>query len=89
VEIDRIVPASGNLFAARRQIWLGTALAGQQVTLRLDHTSLNVFRDGELLKTHPVNLEAKDLARLRVTVAGLPGPRPPPLCRRAGCPPAP
>src|SRR5262249_55374222 len=50
VEIDRIVPASGNLFAAGRQIWLGTALAGQQVTLRLDPTTLHVFCDGQLLK---------------------------------------
>ena len=65
VEIDRIVPASGNLFAARRQIWLGKPLAGQKVTLRLDHTSLHVFHDGQLLKTHPVNLQTKDLARLR------------------------
>jgi hypothetical protein len=56
VEIDRIVPASGNMFAA-----------GQQVTLRLDHTSLHVFHAGQLLKTCPVTLGDQDLARLRVT----------------------
>jgi transposase InsO family protein len=67
VEIDRIVPASGNMFAAGRQVWLGKALAGQQVTLRLDHTSLHVFHAGQLLKTCPVTLGDKDLARLRAT----------------------
>jgi transposase InsO family protein len=63
VEIDRIVPASGNMFAAGRQIWLGKPLAGQQVTLRLDHSTLHVFHDGQLIKTHPVTLDDKDLAR--------------------------
>jgi len=65
VEIDRIVPASGNMFAARRQVWLGTSLAGQQVTLRLDHTTLHVFHHGQLIKTHPITLDSKDLAQLR------------------------
>ena len=65
VEIDRIVPASGNMFAAGRQIWLGRPLAGQQVTLRLDYTSLHVFHAGQLIKTHPVTLDSKNLTRLR------------------------
>jgi Integrase core domain len=65
VEIDRVVPASGNMFAAGRQIWLGKPLAGQKVTLRLDRSTLHVFHDGQLLKTHPVTLDGKDLARLR------------------------
>jgi transposase InsO family protein len=64
VEIDRIVPASGNMFAAGRQIWLGKPLAGQKVTLRLDHFALHVLHDGQLIKTHPVTLDDKDLARL-------------------------
>jgi hypothetical protein len=67
VEIDRVVPASGNMFAAGRQIWLGKPLAGQKVTLRLDRTSLHVFHDGQLIKTHPVTLAGTDLARLRAT----------------------
>jgi hypothetical protein len=67
VEVDRIVPASGNMFAAGRQIWLGKPLAGQQVTVRLDHTSLHVFHQGQLIKTHPVTLDGKDLARLHAT----------------------
>jgi hypothetical protein len=43
VEIDRIVPVSGNMFAAGRQGWLGKPLAGQKLTRRLDHMSLHVF----------------------------------------------
>jgi transposase InsO family protein len=88
VEIDRIVPTSGNLFAARRQVWLGTALAGQKVTLRLDHTSLHVFHHGQLIKTHPATLTNRDLARLRAA-GGRPGPHPPPPCHLGHCPPTP
>jgi len=65
VEIGRVVPASGNMFAAGRQVWLGKPLAGQQVTLRLDRSTLHVFHDGQLIKTHPVTLDDKDLTRLR------------------------
>jgi transposase InsO family protein len=65
VEVDRVVPASGNMFAAGRQVWLGKPLAGQKVTLRLDHSSLHVFCDGQLIKTHSVTLDDKELARLR------------------------
>jgi hypothetical protein len=38
-----VVPASGNMFAAGRQIWLGKPLAGQQVTLRVFHAGELVF----------------------------------------------
>jgi transposase InsO family protein len=65
VEVDRVVPTSGNMFAAGRQVWLGKPLAGRQVTLRLDHSTLHVFCDGQLIKTHPVTLDDKDLTRLR------------------------
>ena len=69
VEFDRIVLASGNMAAGRRQIWLGTAMAGQQVTIRLDPATLHVFRDGELIKTCPVTLEPHHLARLHAAGA--------------------
>ena len=87
VEVDRVVPASGNMFAAGRQVWLGKPLAGQKVTLRLDHASLHVFHDGQLIKTHPITLADTDLARLRAAggkparpspaTALPPGPLPP------------
>jgi hypothetical protein len=44
-----VVLASGSMFAAGRQIWLGKPLAVQQVTLRIDRTSLHVFHAGELV----------------------------------------
>lgn len=71
------------MFAAGRQIWLGTALAGQKVTLRLDHTSLNVFHDGQPIKTHPVTLTGKDLARLRAADGVLARTLPSPLAPAA------
>ncbi|HEU5426121.1 MAG TPA: hypothetical protein VFU74_04570 [Actinocrinis sp.] len=43
VEFDRIVPASGNMTAAGRQIWMGPDLAGQQVTVWVSTTTLHVF----------------------------------------------
>jgi hypothetical protein len=43
VEIDRVIPASGNMFAGGRQVWLGKQMAGQQVTIRLDRTTLQVL----------------------------------------------
>lgn len=79
-----MVPASGNMFAGGRQIWLGRQLAGQQVTLRLDCSTLHVLHDGELLKTCPVTLEAKDLARLRAA-----GGRPARPAPSAALPPGP
>jgi hypothetical protein len=53
------------MFAAGRQVWLGKPLAGQQVTLRIDRCALHVLHGGQLIKTHPVTLDGKDLNRLR------------------------
>ena len=33
VEVDRVVPASGNVWIGGQQIWLGPALSGRQITL--------------------------------------------------------
>jgi len=33
VEVDRVVPPSGNLWIGGQQVWLGPALSGRQVTL--------------------------------------------------------
>lgn len=84
VEIDRVVPASGNMFAGGRQIWLGKPMAGQRVTIRLDRSTLHVLRQGELLKTCPVTLDATGLARLRAT-----GGRPARPAPTAALPPGP
>ncbi|WP_376770044.1 IS481 family transposase [Actinomadura luteofluorescens] len=76
VEFDRTVPASGNMTAAGRQIWLGPTLAGRQVTVWVSTTTLHVFHHGKLIKTHPVTLTSDDLRRLHARGArpGRPSP---------------
>jgi transposase InsO family protein len=64
VEVDRVVPASGNLWIGGQQVWLGPALAGRQVTLWADAISLHVLLDGTRIKTLPSRLGATELARL-------------------------
>jgi transposase InsO family protein len=64
VEVDRVVPPSGNLWIGGQQVWLGPALAGRQVTLWADAVSLHVLADGARLKTLPSRLGAAELSRL-------------------------
>ena len=71
IEFDRIVPASGNMTAAGRQIWLGTTMAGQTVTVWVSSTTLHVFHRDQLIKTHQVTLTPEDLAKLNAR--GRPG----------------
>jgi transposase InsO family protein len=56
VDVDRVVPPSGNLWIGGQQAWLGPALAGRQVTLWVDQTSLHVLLDGTQIKTLPSGL---------------------------------
>ena len=53
VEVDRVVPASGNLWIGGQQVWLGPALSGRQITLWVDAISLHVLLDGTRIKTVP------------------------------------
>jgi hypothetical protein len=76
VEVDRMVPASGNLQVAGQQVWLGPHRAGQQVTLWIDTTTVHVTVAGQHLKTLPSRLSTVDLARLRVDGARPAGPPP-------------
>jgi len=64
VEVDRIVPPSGNLWIGGQQVWLGPALAGRQVTLWADAVSLHVLASGARLKTLPSRLGTAELSRL-------------------------
>jgi transposase InsO family protein len=64
VEVDRVVPASGNLWIGGQQVWLGPALAGRKVTLWADQVSLHVLADGARLKTLPSRLGTAELSRL-------------------------
>jgi transposase InsO family protein len=64
VEVDRVVPASGNLWIGGQQVWLGPALSGRQITLWVDAISLHVLLDGTRIKTLPSRLGMTELARL-------------------------
>jgi transposase InsO family protein len=76
VEVDRIVPPSGNMTVGPQQFWLGTARAGQKVTLWIDTTTCHLSIGGWRIKTVPSRLTEVDLARLRRTDARPAGPPP-------------
>ena len=77
VEIDRLVPASGNLGICGQQFWLGPARAGRTLTLWIDTTTVHLSLDGQHLKTLPSRLTSIDLARLHAHGARPAGPPPP------------
>jgi hypothetical protein len=64
VEVDRVVPASGNLAIGGQQFWLGPARAGTTVTFWLDATVAHLLVDGIRLKTVPSRLTVAQLQRL-------------------------
>jgi transposase InsO family protein len=76
VEVDRVVPPSGNLWIGGQQVWLGPALSGRQVTLWADAISLHVLLDGTRIKTLPSRLGMTELSRLAANGARPAGPSP-------------
>src|SRR5215475_9830957 len=76
VEVDRVVPASGNLWIGGQQVWLGPALAGRKITIWVDETTLHVLVDGIRLKTLPSRPSFVELARLAADGARPAGPSP-------------
>jgi transposase InsO family protein len=76
VEVDRIVPPSGNMTVGPQQFWLGTARAGQKATVWIDTTSVHLSIGGWRIKTVPSRLSEVDLARLRRTDGRPAGPPP-------------
>jgi transposase InsO family protein len=76
VEVDRVVPPSGNMMIGPQQFWLGTARAGQTVTLWMDTTTVHLSIGGWRVKTVPSRLSEVDLARLR-RAGGRPAGPPP------------
>jgi transposase InsO family protein len=56
VEIDRTVPASGNLQVCGQQFWLGPHRAGTSITLWADTTVVHIICNGVRLKTVPSRL---------------------------------
>jgi hypothetical protein len=83
VELDRVVPPSGNLAVGRQQFWFGPQLAGQQIRLWMDSTTVHISLDGVRVKTVPSRLNTADLARLRIQPGSRPA-GPPPAPRAAG-----
>jgi len=61
VELDKTVPASGNLSIRGQQLWLGPDRAGTPITLRITTRHLRVFLAGVLIKTVASKLSASDL----------------------------
>jgi Integrase core domain len=76
LEVDRVVPPSGNLQLGGQQVWPGPALSGRQVTLWADAISVHVLLDGTRIKTLPSRLGATELARLAAHGARPAGPCP-------------
>jgi transposase InsO family protein len=76
VEVDRVVPASGNMMIGPQQFWLGPARAGQTVTFWMDTTTVHLSIGGWRVKTVPSRLSEVDLARLRRAGARPAGPPP-------------
>jgi transposase InsO family protein len=76
VEVDRVVPPSGNMTVGPQQFWLGTARAGQKATLWIDTATVHLNIGGWRIKTVPSRLTEVDLARLRCADARQAGPPP-------------
>jgi transposase InsO family protein len=76
VEVDRVVPPSGNMTVGPQQFWLGTARAGQKVTLWIDTATCHLSAGGWRIKTVPSRLSEVDLARLRRADGRPAGPPP-------------
>ena len=79
VEFDRVVPPSGNLWAMRRQFWLGPQRAGQTVRFWADVDVIHLSIAGARVKSLRSHLSIADLAQLarQGAVAAGPPPLPP------------
>jgi len=76
VEIDRVVPASGNLAVRGQQFWLGPDRAGTPIRLWADTTVVHLFLGGQRLKSLSSRLSAEDLQRLLADGGRPAGPPP-------------
>src|SRR5262249_20113605 len=79
VEVDRVVPPSGNLWIGGQQVWRGRAPAGRTITRWADERILHVLLDGVRIKTLPSRLSRTELARLAARGNCPAGPAPLPL----------
>lgn len=65
VEIDRTVNACGQISIGHTQIIVGSPLAGQRVTIRLDDAVAHVIADNRIIRTLPSPATGTARARLR------------------------
>src|SRR5215218_4051318 len=79
VEVDKVVPTSGNMMFAGRQFWLGPARAGQVVRFWAGVDLIHASIAGIKIKTVRSHLAVTDLARLFGEGAVNAGPSPPPI----------
>jgi transposase InsO family protein len=76
VEFERVIPASGNLWAMRRQFWLGPARAGQTVRFWAGVDVIHLTIGGARIKSLRSHLSTADLAQLARDGATPAGPPP-------------
>jgi transposase InsO family protein len=76
VEFERVVPASGNMQAARRQFWLGPHRSGMMVTFWAGTDVIHLSIGGARVKTLRSHLSAADLASLAAQGGRPAGPPP-------------
>ena len=76
VEIDRMVPASGNLAVCGQQFWLGPTMGGVTLTLWANTSIVHLVRDGTRIKTVPSRLTDTHLRQLLADGGRPAGPPP-------------
>jgi transposase InsO family protein len=76
VEFERVIPPSGNLWALRRQFWLGPQRAGQSVRFWAGVDVIHLSIAGARIKSLRSHLSAADLAQLARDGARAAGPPP-------------
>lgn len=64
VELDRVVPVSGNMTVGRQQVWLGPARSGQTVRIWADCDWVHVSIGGQRVKSLRSRLTVNDLDAL-------------------------
>jgi transposase InsO family protein len=84
VELDRVIPPSGNLWFARRQFWLGPARAGQTVRFWASVDVIHLSIAGARVKSLRSHLSTADLTELARHGAVPAGPAPLPAVEPSG-----
>jgi transposase InsO family protein len=76
LELDKVVPVSGNMSLCGNQFWLGPARAGQLVLFWIDCDWVHLSIGGQRVKSLRSRFTTSDLARLRAQGATPAGPAP-------------